>query len=174
VSEFEFLLSLYGLVLGLAFANVATGWRSRREMTLGWCTPLLALFLTLATTGTWLTMWEGREELTLAPVPVLVSLASFFPLVFLSRAIFPQPNEGWSSLEDYYMAHRRVIVGAVILTRLIGVVQFMLGDWPGMLAIAYLAARIALLTVMFFVGSVWLHRAGWAVLSLGVLWWLLT
>lgn len=178
MTEFEFLVSLYGLVLGLAFANVATGfadvWRTRKDLALGWCTPLLAVYLTVASTGTWLNMWEARDDMEVDAVRVLLSLASFLPMVFLSRAIFPQPNEGWSSLEDYYLAHRQVIVGAVILTRLVGMVTLLVvGDWPGWITIAYIAARLILLTAMLFIGSVWFHRIGWALISLGVVWMLI-
>jgi hypothetical protein len=175
LSEFEYLLSFYGLLLGLSVANVATGfadmWRARSETAVGWCTPLLALYVLLASSGAWINLWNSRAEETVAAGPLLLSLAHFFPIIFISRAMFPRSGDGWSSLEDYYMAHRRVLVGAVIATRLVGAAGLIVaGEWPGWLAGAYLAARLALLTTMLLVGSVWLHRAGWAAICLGVVW----
>ena len=52
MSGFEFLFSFYGLLLGLAVANVtssfADAWRSRSEWHVGAAPPLLGTFILLA------------------------------------------------------------------------------------------------------------------------------
>lgn len=69
MSAFEYLFTFYGLLLGLAAANVATGfadmWRDRREIAVGVCTPLIALIVLLGAMNLWLSFWRAREAVTL-------------------------------------------------------------------------------------------------------------
>ncbi|MFN5614639.1 MAG: hypothetical protein ACK45V_02955, partial [Brevundimonas sp.] len=65
MSAFEYVFAFYSLILGLAAAEVVSGfadmWRDRRRMEVGFCTPVLALCVLLGIMNTWITFWAYRE-----------------------------------------------------------------------------------------------------------------
>ena len=62
VSDFEYIVGFYALLLGLAVANVVIGfadmWRERERMEIGWSPPLLAASVLLGAMNTWLATWQ--------------------------------------------------------------------------------------------------------------------
>ena len=113
MSGFEFLFSFYGLLLGLATANVATGfadmWRDRRQIEVGVCAPLFALIVLLGTMNLWLRFWAQREVIQFDAWTLINMTGVALPFVFLSQAMFPAVGET-RSLEEHYLAHRRVLL----------------------------------------------------------------
>lgn len=110
----EFLFSFYSLLLGLAVANVATGfadiWRSRGQTKVGTHTALLGVLILFSAAQQWMSFWRGRDLLTMGPWQILICIAVALPFVFISRAMLPREQDTWQSLDDYYMAHRRVLL----------------------------------------------------------------
>jgi hypothetical protein len=94
MNGFEFLFSFYSLLLGLAVANVATGfadiWRGRRETPVGTPTVLLGLLILFSAAQQWMSFWRGRDSLTMGRWQILVSIAVALPFVFISRAMPPE------------------------------------------------------------------------------------
>jgi hypothetical protein len=119
ITGFEFLFSFYGLLLGLAVANVATSfadmWRGRTEWAVGVAPPLLGLFILLAAAQQWTSFWAGRASLTMGPWEVLTAMGMALPYIFTSQAMFPRKLDTGSSIEDYYLAHRRVLMGMLMV-----------------------------------------------------------
>jgi hypothetical protein len=119
MSGFDFLFSFYSLLLGLAVARVATGfadmWRGRKNMVIGISPFLLGLFILFSAAQQWMLFWQARSVWTMGPWPILVSIGLALPYVFVSQAMLPREQDTWASLEDYYMAHSRVLVGALLL-----------------------------------------------------------
>jgi hypothetical protein len=119
MNGFDFLFSFYSLLLGLAVARVATGfadmWRGRKNMVIGISPVLLGLFILFSAAQQWMLFWETRSVWTMGPWPILVSIGLALPYVFVSQAMLPREQDTWASLEDYYMAHSRVLVGALLL-----------------------------------------------------------
>jgi hypothetical protein len=105
MSGFEYLFTFYGLLLGLAVANVATGfadmWRGRADTKVGWATPLLGLFIMLGAAQQWVSFWGGRDSLTMGPWELLISIGVAFPYIFVSQGMFPRDQDRWPSLDDY-------------------------------------------------------------------------
>src|SRR6059058_841843 len=68
VNSFDYLFSFYGLLLGIAVANVAIGfadmWRDSGKIGVGYCPPLLGLVVMLGGMNVWLTMWHLRGAAT--------------------------------------------------------------------------------------------------------------
>ena len=64
MSNFEFVFSLFGLLLGLALAEVLGGFgtaiQSRKKVRIGWLTPLMALLVALDITSFWMIAWSVR------------------------------------------------------------------------------------------------------------------
>ena len=67
MTNFEFVFSLLGLLLGLALANVLSGLsnalQERRKLKVGTLTPLLGLLITLDITSYWTVAWSLRGAL---------------------------------------------------------------------------------------------------------------
>lgn len=116
MSAFEYLFTFFGLLLGLAAANVATGfadiWRDRRQTTVGICTPILALCMLLGAMNLWLRFWNSRDAMTLDAWHLIWVTCLALPYVFLSRGMFSGAG-GATSLEAHYLAHRRVMLAAL-------------------------------------------------------------
>jgi hypothetical protein len=115
MGPFDYLFSFYGLLLGIAVANVAIGfadmWRDREKIAMGSCPPLIASSVLLGGINIWLEMWHTRPYVTVNGTQMLVAVAISLPYVFVSRAIFPSSSEGEErSLEDHYLKHRGIML----------------------------------------------------------------
>jgi hypothetical protein len=119
LSAFEFVFTFYSVMLGLAAANVGTGfadmWRDRRAIEVGVCAPLLAAIVLVATMNLWLRFWRSWAGVEVGPWALITLVAFALPLVFLSRAMFPGAGST-TSLEDHYFQHRRVMLLALAAT----------------------------------------------------------
>jgi len=115
LSAFEYVFAFYGLLLGLAVANVVTGfadmWRERNVVAVGVCTPLIAGTVLLGVMNIWLRFWNAADTLVLSAWQLIGIVALAVPYVFISRAVFPAG--GGITLEDHYLAHRRIILLAL-------------------------------------------------------------
>jgi hypothetical protein len=147
VGAFEYLFSFYGLLAGLAAANVATGfadmWRDRREITVGVCTPLVAAIVLFGTMNLWMSFWWQRELADMSGWRLLSAVGMTLPFVFVSRAIFPREG-GATSLEEHYVAHRRILAVALLIAPVVSLISgvFVYGRPPMGLAAVWLGLRI--------------------------------
>ena len=118
MSDFEYVIGFYALLLGLAVANVALGfadmWRERDRMTIGWCPPLLACTVLLGSMNTWLSTWVTRVAVEVDAWQMIAALGICLPYVFVSRAMTP-PDGVKISLEDHYLKSRIPILIALAI-----------------------------------------------------------
>jgi hypothetical protein len=173
MSGFEFLFSFYSLLLGLAAANVATGladmWRGRKETVIGISTILLGLLILLSAAQQWMSFWGAREALTMGPWEILVSIAMALPYVFVSRAMLPRENDKWASLEDYYLAHSRVLVGAILIPPVVSLTyNFARGNFPDWSHAPYDLIRLGVPVLLIFWQQRVVHRLGLAALTINL------
>jgi hypothetical protein len=75
----------------------------------------LGLFILFSGAHQWMSFWKARSVWTIGPWPILVSIGLALPYVFVSQAMLPREQDTWASLEDYYMAHSRVLIGALLV-----------------------------------------------------------
>lgn len=119
MSAFEALFAFYGLLLGLAIAAVASGfgeqWRRRRSRPVGLLVPLLGFYVLLAASQQWLSFWNAREDLTLTPLYLFMSLAMALPYIFVAQVVFPIADEEAGNGDDHYLADRRIFLGVLML-----------------------------------------------------------
>jgi len=123
MSSFEFVFSLFGLVLGLSLTEVLTGFaRTVQEcerVRVGWLTPLLGLVLMIDLVSFWTGAWREREALRVALDPMLFATLIAGIYYVASKLVFPEDFETWPDLDAYFMGHKRMVVGAVLACNLL-------------------------------------------------------
>ena len=118
MSDFEYVVAFYALLLGLAVANVAIGfadmWRERERRRIGWCPPLLAATVLFAAMNTWLSNWVTHQVVRVDAWQMIAALGICLPYVFVSRAMTP-PEGTEIGLEEHYLKSRLPILLALAL-----------------------------------------------------------
>ena len=179
MSGFEYIFTFYGLLLGLAVAN-ATGnlaemWRSHAVVKVGLAPPLLCLFILLAAAQQWVSFWGARETLTMSPASLLMSIGMALPYIFVSHGMTPA-REGSASFEDFYLDHRKTLMGVLTIPPVLSFVynRAVNGIGPADELPFYLglvmAPRVLIPVGLAFTRSTRLHALGLAVLAAHTLW----
>lgn len=120
MGPFDYLFTFYGLLLGIAVANVAIGfadmWRDCERIAVGTCPPLLCSIVMLGGMNVWLTMWHIRSDVEVTAWQMLAAAFVALPYVFVSRAMFPgEERRAERSLEDHYLRHRVLILAMLTI-----------------------------------------------------------
>lgn len=120
MSDFEFLFSVFGLLIGLTFIEIAIKFadaidaHSRRPV--GVLTPLLALFVLVDVAGYWLFSWSIRGLLHVRWRTVFVGLAVALIYYLAASMVFPRSERGpWKNLDDHYWARKRAVIGGILV-----------------------------------------------------------
>jgi hypothetical protein len=119
MTEFEFLFSVFGLLIGLTFIEIAIKFadaidaHSRRPI--GVLTPLLALFVMVDVAGYWVFAWSIRNLLHVRWRTVFVGLAVALIYYLSASMIFPRSEGEWKKLDDHYWARKRIVIGGILL-----------------------------------------------------------
>lgn len=165
MTSFELVFSLFGLVLGLALAEVLGGMahaiRVRRHarrlgytMTrIGWLTPALAVFLLLDIAGFWFIAWRARDAIPATPASLLLGLTVTSLYYLAASWVFPdEPPEG-ADFDGHFQENKRSVLLLVLLCNLIahGVRIAMIDPASLDLGWGMLAAYFSLLLVAAFV-----------------------
>lgn len=170
----EFLFSFFGLLLGLAVANIATGfgemWRGRQRWRIGLATPLLGLFVMLAVSQQWLAFWRARTIVDIEPLLLLASIGVAFPYIFLSSAMYPRSEDRVGALDDYYLAHSRTFMIALMVPTIVNaLVNIGIGGTFLRGALPYYGLRLGIPLVLAFWRKLGVHYAGLVLLILTML-----
>ena len=119
MSGFEFVFSLFGLILGLALAEglggLARALKASHRVRIGWPTALLGLFVSCDVVTFWMYGWAVRD---LIPIswPVLFGGFLVTALYYVAASlVFPDDPEEWSDLNAHFDKHRRKVIGALLL-----------------------------------------------------------
>lgn len=175
MTGFEALFSFYGLLLGLAVANVTSSfadtWRRRGNWKMGIAPPLLGLFILLAAAEQWSSFWGARDLLTMGPWEVLTSMGMALPYIFVSHAMFPVDLHEGGSLEEHYMQQSPVLLGALLAPPIVSLTYNLANGPPppsfsdiiGFILAAY-SPQILIPVVLLLWRNRWAHRAGMALL----------
>lgn len=115
---FDHSFSLIALILGLALVEVLSSFmravRNRHETPIGVLTPMLAVFVIGDVTTYWGILWEVR--LLLPSIWPTLGLGVLLSSIYYSAAsfVFPDREEDWKNLDDYFMRTRRVVFGLIL------------------------------------------------------------
>ena len=125
MSNFEFVFSLFGLLLGLALAEVLGGFGTaiqlRKKVRIGWLTPLLGLLVALDVTSFWMVAWSVRELVPAHYVTLLGGLVIMGLYYLIARLTFPHEFDDWPDLDAYYFEHRIWVLGGAMACNLIAI-----------------------------------------------------
>jgi hypothetical protein len=119
MTDFEFLFSVFGLLIGLTFIEIAIKFadaidaHSRRPI--GVLTPLLALFVMVDVAGFWLFSWSIRNLLHVRWRTVFVGLTVALIYYLSASMIFPRSEGEWKNLDEHYWARKRLVIGGILL-----------------------------------------------------------
>lgn len=123
VDKFTFFFAFYGLILGLAVAELLSGFagmvRSHALKKLEPQTALVALLTFIIICATWVDAWNMLQSITLnfgdLWAPIL--LATFYYLA--AAVIFPRDPGQYSHLRAYFAARRKFVIGMLFAAELV-------------------------------------------------------
>lgn len=119
MNAFEFVFTLFGLLLGFSLAEVLGGLvrtlKARHEVRLGWLTPLLAAFVMLDLTSFWANGWAMRDSIPATYGTLVLGLIASSLYFVAASLVFPDRPEACADLDDHYYARRRAVLGGVAL-----------------------------------------------------------
>ncbi len=119
VSGFEFIFSLFGLLLGLALAEGLSGLsrsiKASPAVRIGWPTALLGIFVVCDVVTFWMYGWTLRDVLPLN-WPTLFGGFVVTAIYYVSASlIFPDDPDGWGDLDRHFDKHRRKVLIGILL-----------------------------------------------------------
>lgn len=127
MSSFEFIFSLYSLLLGLALVELLTGLgrtvKARLHVAegvpagyrVGWLTPLLALFVMLDLLSFWSAAWLVRDLLNVSGA-TLMGVMLFASVYYLaSHLVFPDAVPANGDLDPHYFRVRRIVLALLFI-----------------------------------------------------------
>ncbi len=171
MSQFEFIFTLYSLLLGLSLVELISGLgrtlkarlhvdhTSIAAFRIGWLTPLLGLFVMLDLLSFWSAAWAVRDLISVngATLMAIMLFASSYYLA--AHLVFPDaiPTDG--DLNPHYFRVRRVVI-SVLFALLCVQLAFYLSTpelaprLSNMLSIALTAILVVLMVAACFAKSI--------------------
>lgn len=130
MSPFELVFAVYGLLLGLAVAEVLGGFsralklkRGAKPVRIGWLAPLLGLLCIVDLTNFWLLAWGARDQIQADYVTLLAVLAIVGTYYLAATLIFPDDPEDWPDFDAWYDKQNRLVVAGLLAANI--------GSWVG-------------------------------------------
>jgi hypothetical protein len=129
MDEFEFFFAFYGLLLGLAVAELLNGVggvvRARRVRKVGSRTALMAVFTLMALVATWLDAWRSLREVRLAFSDLALPLGIGAIYYLAAVIVFPKDVEAWETLDAYYDERKRYVAGLLLAAEVLLTATFL-------------------------------------------------
>ena len=119
---FNFYFSFFGLLLGLAAAEVAGGFanaiQARKKVPVGALTLLLAIFVLIDLSSFWRWAWANQSFISLKGLMIEASLLVTLPYYLAASLVFPRSGETPRHLDEHYWANKRFVVAGIMLANL--------------------------------------------------------
>jgi hypothetical protein len=131
MGPFDFVFTLFGLLLGFTLIQVLGGFARTvkaaapdprgegvEPVSLGLLTPLLGLFVLLDITSYWWNIWTVR---TLVPMglDVLFGVLFFASIYYFAASlVFPDKPSDWPDLDQWFWLHRRQVLACIFAVNL--------------------------------------------------------
>ena len=125
MTEFEFIFALYALALGLSLVEILSGLGRTLELrfasdaggekfTIGWLTPLLAIFVILDLLSFWMFSWSVQNLVSVNPATLLAVVAFASAYYLAARLVFPTDPDRFNNLDTHYFRVCRTIMAMLI------------------------------------------------------------
>lgn len=151
MTPFDFVFSLFGLLLGFSLVEVLAGLvrtlKLRGTVRIGWLTPLLGLFVMVDLTSFWSAAWINRSLVPANFAMLLLGLAVSGIYYFSASMVFPEKPEEWPDFDAWAEKHRRQVMGGIFFANLIATIA-VLAPKPAAWTWAVLTPSMALLAAM--------------------------
>ncbi len=130
MSQFEFIFSLYSLVLGLSLVEILGGFgrtlksflhvdeEGKAKLTIGVLTPLLGLFVMLDLLSFWSAAWTVRNTLSVSGATLMGTMLFASAYYLAAHMVFPDNLAIVSDLDEHYFRVRKIVY-AVLLALLL-------------------------------------------------------
>jgi hypothetical protein len=122
MSQFEFVFSLFGLLLGLSLAEVLSGFgkavKARARLRIGWLTPLLGVLVMLDLISFWTTAWSMREVLPANYFTLMALLAFTGAYYVAANLVFPEDFDRCPDFDVHYWANKKLVLSAMLALNL--------------------------------------------------------
>jgi hypothetical protein len=116
---FEYVFTLFGLLLGLSLAEILRGLgrvlRTNKPLRVGWLTPLLGLLLMLDLVSFWSGAWQMRAGLTPSYLTLVFGLIVTGLYYLAATLVVPDDFDRWPDLDAHYFAYKRQVLAGVML-----------------------------------------------------------
>ena len=123
MTSFEFVFSLFSILLGLALAQVLRGFADVLEadpkIHVGWPTRLLALVVMADVTLFWRVVWQARSEMPDTSTALFVTLLISGLYYFAAVLVFPRKIAGRTELNTHFLAQKGKVLGCLLAANLI-------------------------------------------------------
>jgi hypothetical protein len=140
MSSFELVFAVYGLLLGLAIAEVLGGFarslklkRGTRPIAVGWLTPLLGLLVILDLTSFWVLAWDYQQQISANYITLAGVLGIVGTYYLAASLIFPDEPEEWPNFDDWYDKQNRMVIGGLLAANV--------GSWIGQITLDIVAPQ---------------------------------
>ena len=128
---FDFVFQLFGLLLGLAIAELLAGfartWRFRSgamdpggpAIRVGKLVPLLGVLVITDQTRFWVTAYALRDYIAFNYLTLLAVLSVIGGYYLLSTFVFPRRPDQWPDFDLYYLKINRIVIGGMLAVNLV-------------------------------------------------------
>jgi len=117
VTDFEFVFSLFTILLGLALSEVLRGFarvvEAGKQVTVGWPTGLFAALVVADITLFWRVMWRAREHMPDTSPALFTALIISALYYFAAVLVFPSDATKRTELETHFMAQKTKVLGCL-------------------------------------------------------------
>ncbi|MEG3181990.1 hypothetical protein [Sphingomonas sp. LT1P40] len=119
MTQFEFFMTFYGLLLGLAVAELLLGFgnilRHRARPKLGLLTPLLGLLVFIMLMSTFMDAWGRLQDVRITMDSLALPTAIGVLMFFVAIIVVPRQPDEWTDLDEYFFANRRWSLGLILV-----------------------------------------------------------
>jgi hypothetical protein len=117
MSEFEFVFPLFALLVGLSVTEMLSGLahalKSKRDIHVGWLTPLLGTLILINLAMFWQGSWEMREGIAASSSSFLLVLAVGGTYFLAASLTFPSWDSNVRDLDQHFMDNRKLAILAI-------------------------------------------------------------
>lgn len=169
---FEFIFTLFGLLLGFSLVEVIAGFGRAIEVVvhpapavdtprirIGWLSPLLGLFVAFNLVSFWTAAWSLRDVIPVHYLALLFGLVVTGGYYLAAMLVFPRNIQTGSDLDKHFFQVKRWVLTVIILCNALAATGMALvgtNSLPGLVDLAFYGLLVALLLVRGFYANLFL------------------